>query len=139
MRDNQMMLGVDCDLDVVANHARAAAAGRHRAGIGIGQRYLLVRRREHLHLELRQTLHLLLQLRDLLFETARRGFECLGRFLPVGRIELLQIAPDALLYLRHAPLHLGPREVLVAVVHRFELAAVNRHAGLREQAQGTTE
>jgi len=41
---------------------------------------------------------------------------------------------DALLDLRHAPIHLGAREVLVAVVHRLELAAVDRHAGLREQA-----
>ena len=47
---------------------------------------------------------------------------------------MLQIASDALLDLRHAPLHLGPREVLVAVVHRLELAAVNRDAGLRQQA-----
>jgi hypothetical protein len=34
----------------------------------------------------------------------------------------------------HAPLHLGAREVLVPVVDRLELAAVNRDAGLREQA-----
>ena len=41
---------------------------------------------------------------------------------------------DCLLDLRHAPLHLGAREVLVAVVYCLELAAVNRDAGLREQA-----
>ena len=41
------------------------------------------------------------------------------RSLPVvqvGLIELLKIARDALLDLRYAPLHLGAREVLVAVV-----------------------
>ena len=39
---------------------------------------------------------------------------------------------DALLDLRHAPLHPGAREVLVAVVNRHELAAVNRDVGLRQ-------
>ena len=134
MRDDQMMFGVDGDLDVVADDTGASAAGRHRAGIRIGQRYLLVRCGKHLHLENLETLHLLLQLRDLLFQAARLGFERLGRLLPVGGVELLQIARDALLDLRHAPLHLGAREVLVAVVHRLELAAVDRDAGLREQA-----
>ena len=51
MRDDQMMLGFDGNLDVVAHDTGASAAGRHRAGIGIGQRYLLVRRGEHLYLE----------------------------------------------------------------------------------------
>ena len=134
-----MMRGFDGDLDVVANDTGASAAGRHRAGIGIGQRYLLVRCGEHLHLENLEPLHLLLQLRDLLFQTVRLGFERLGRLLPVGAVELLQIARDALLDLRHAPLHLGAREVLVAVVHRLELAAVDRHAGLREQAHRAAE
>src|SRR6188472_4613500 len=134
MRDDQMMCGVDGDLDVVANDPRAAAAGRHRAGIRIGQRYLLVRCGKHLHLENLEPLHLLLQHRDLLFQAARLGLERLGRRLPVGGVELLQIARNALLDLRHAPVHLGAREVLVAIVHRLELAAVDRHAGLREQA-----
>jgi hypothetical protein len=40
MRDDQMMLGVDGDLEVVAYDARASAARRHRTGIRIGQRYL---------------------------------------------------------------------------------------------------
>ena len=134
-----MMCGFDCDLDVVAHDTGASAARRHRAGIRIGQRDLLVRCGEHLHLENLEPLHLLLQLRDLLFQAARLGFERLGRLLPIGGVELLQIARDALLDLRHAPLHLGAREVLVAVVHRLELAAVDRHAGLREQAQGAAQ
>ena len=129
-----MMFGLDGNLDVVANDAGAAAAGRHRAGIGIGQRDLLVRRGKHVRLENREPPHLLLQLLDLLFEAARLGLERLGRLLPVGSVELLQIARHALLDLRHPPLHLRPREVPVAVVHRLELAAVDRHAGLRQQA-----
>ena len=44
MRDDQMVLGIDGDLHVVADNARALAAGRHRARIGIGQRDLLVGR-----------------------------------------------------------------------------------------------
>ena len=133
MRDDQMMLGVDRDLDVVADDTGALAARRHRAGIGICQRYLLVRCGEHFHLENLETLHLLLQLLDLLFQAARLGLERLGRLLPVGSVELLQIARDALLDLRHASVHLGAREVLIAVVHRLELAAVDRDAGFREQ------
>ena len=36
MHDDQMMLGFDGNLNVVADDARAAPAGRHRAGIRIG-------------------------------------------------------------------------------------------------------
>src|SRR5277367_2241548 len=68
--------------------------------------------------------HLLLQFRDLLLQMARLGFETLGRLLPVRGVELLQIAGDTVLDLRHATLHLRPGKVLVAVVHRLELAAV---------------
>jgi hypothetical protein len=38
------VLGIDGDLHIVADNARALAAGRHRAGIGIGQRDLFVGR-----------------------------------------------------------------------------------------------
>ncbi len=47
MRDDQMMLGVDGDLDIVAHDTGTSAARCHRAGIRIGQRCLLVRRGEH--------------------------------------------------------------------------------------------
>ena len=128
-----MMPSLDGNLAIVAHHAGATAAGRHRAGIGVGQRDLLVRRGKHVHLESREPPHLCLELLDLLFEAARLGFERLGWLLPVGSVELLQITRHALLDLRHPPLHLGPREVPVAVVHRLELAAVDRDAGLRQQ------
>src|SRR5438445_7727329 len=84
-----MMLGIDRDLDIVAHDTGASAAGRHRTGIGIRQRDLLVWRGEHVHLENLKPLHLLLQLRNLLFQTARLDFECLGRLLPVGGVDLL--------------------------------------------------
>src|SRR5207244_9297740 len=50
-----------------------------------------------------------------------------------GVVELAQIARNALLYLRQAPLHLSLREVVVARVHRLELAAVDRDARFRQQ------
>ena len=42
MRDDQVMFGIDGDLHIVADHARAAPAGRHRAAVGVGQRDLLI-------------------------------------------------------------------------------------------------
>src|ERR1700734_1772624 len=48
MSDNQMVLGIDGDLHVVADDAGAATARRHRTAVGIGQRDLLVRRSAHL-------------------------------------------------------------------------------------------
>src|ERR1700676_560342 len=48
-------------------------------------------------------------------------------------VQLAQIASDALLELRSAPFQLRSREVPIAIVHRLELAAVDRHARRREQ------
>jgi hypothetical protein len=41
--------------------------------------------------------------------------------------------------LHHPPLHLRECEVLVAVVYRLNFAAIDRNAGVREQAQAATE
>ena len=38
-----------------------------------------------------------------------------------------------------ASLHLGAGKVLVSVVHRLELAAIDCNAGLRQQTHGATE
>ena len=86
-----------------------------------------------------EALHRLFQLRDLVLQAGRLGRARPRWLLPVGAVELVQIAGDALLDLRHAPRHLRAREVLVAVVHRLELAAIDRDAGVREQAHGATE
>ena len=67
------------------------------------------------------------------------GFERVRGLLPVGGVELLQIARNALLNLCLPSIHLGAGEVLVAVVHRLELAPVNRDACLRQQAHGAAE
>ncbi len=44
MRDDQIGLGVDRGLDILADHAAVPGAGRHGAGIGVCQRYLPIRR-----------------------------------------------------------------------------------------------
>ena len=78
-------------------------------------------------------LHLACELGKLLLEM--RGLRC-ERFrwvLQIGRIELREIARDALLQLRPSPLDFALREVLVARVDGFELRAVDRNAGFRQQ------
>jgi len=42
MRDDQVMFRIDCDLHIIADHAGAPSAGRHRAAVGVGQRDLLI-------------------------------------------------------------------------------------------------
>jgi hypothetical protein len=42
MRDDQVMVGINRDLHFVADHARAASAGRHRAAVWISERDLLI-------------------------------------------------------------------------------------------------
>src|SRR5271163_3647541 len=63
---SQMVLGIDGDLHIVADNASALTAGRHRAGIGIGQRDLFVGRGLNLLANLSEGLHLPLQALDLL-------------------------------------------------------------------------
>jgi hypothetical protein len=56
-----------------------------------------------------------------------------------ARSSSAQIARDALFQLLHALLELGLGEVLVAVVDRLELAAVDGDRGLLEQAETTAQ
>src|SRR5258706_14763311 len=56
-----------------------------------------------------------------------------GSGLAIGGVELAQIARNALLDLRQTPFHLSLRVVVVARVHRLELAAVDRDARFRQQ------
>src|SRR5215208_4161841 len=53
--------------------------------------------------------------------------------MPVGRLHGRQVPRDAGLDLLNALLQLGGREVLVPVVDRLELAAIDRDQGFGEQ------
>ncbi len=129
---------------------RVKPEGR-RARVRIGQRDLFVRRRKHPGLELLQALHLLLERCDLVVQTNGPSGPAGGRpkdrpgragqrwLLPVGAVELVQIALDTVLDLLQTARHLRPREVLVPGVDRLELAAIDRHAGLGEQVQLATQ
>src|SRR6266700_7760691 len=59
--------------------------------------------------------------------------------LPVGGIELAQIARDAFLKLCSATFYLRAREVLVPVVHRLELAAIDGNARFGKQTHLAAE
>src|SRR6478672_2378213 len=94
-------------------------------------------RGEHLLLNRLEALYLFFELAELLLEPRGPGRKLLrrhltGSCLAIGGVELAQIARNALLDLRQAPLHLSFREVVVARVHRLELAAVDRDARFRQ-------
>ena len=126
---DQMVLGVDGDLHIVADGGGAFAAGRHRTGVGIGQRDLLVGRVLDRLLHHLQGLHLLAQAGNLLLQPDRLGLGDIALFA-VGPVQRPQVTRDAGLDLLHPPGDLGHRVVLVAIVHRFELAAVDRNNGI---------
>lgn len=60
------------------------------------------------------------------------------RLLAIGAVELAQITVDAPFNLRLPPRHLDVCEVAIAVVHRLELAAVDRHARILQEAHVPT-
>ena len=68
VRDDQMVLGIDGHLDIVADDTGALAAGRHRPGLGIGQGDLFVRCGLDLLAHLPEGPHLSPQALDLLLE-----------------------------------------------------------------------
>ena len=133
VRNDQMVLRIHRSLHVVTNHARAAPARRHRAAVGIGERDLLVRRGEHPLLEGVQLRHFLIEFCKLFLEMRRLGGQRFRWLLQIGGVELAQIPRHALFELRPAPFDLATREVLVAVVHGFEFAAVDGDAGFGEK------
>src|SRR5437660_7532622 len=100
---------------------------------------MLVGRGEHLLLVNGKLAHLLLQLRQLFGEPRYLRGQRLTRLLSISRIKLAQIARDTLLQLGTPPFHLRPCEVLVPIVHRFELAATDRDARRREKTHLTAE
>src|SRR6266404_4653613 len=138
MGNNEMMLGVDGTLHIVADHPAASAAGGHRASIGIGQRYLLVLGLHHLSVQTVQALYLLAQRCNLLVEPGDLGLRY--RFpLTIGAIKLREVAGNTLVNLLQPPLHLGLRKVPVSRVDGFELAAIDRNARLAEQLKAAAK
>ncbi len=100
---------------------------------------MLVRRSKHPLLVNGKLAHFLLQLCQLLGQPCYLRGQRLRRLLSVGRVKLAQIARDALLQLSTPPLHLRPREVLVPVVHGFELAAIDGDARCHEKTHLSAE
>ncbi len=78
--------------------------------------------------------HLFLQGRDLALQVAllQGGHFRLG---PISAVERRQIPGDARIDLGQAPLELGRSEVLVPIVDRLELAAVDGHQRLGKEVQ----
>jgi hypothetical protein len=70
---DQVMLGVDGGLDVVADDTTAATAGRHGPSIRVRQRDLLVRRGVHDRFKGFERCHLLAKRGDLLLKADRLG------------------------------------------------------------------
>jgi hypothetical protein len=57
----------------------------------------------------------------------------------IGPVQSGEATRDAGVDLLHPPAHLGRRIVLVAIVHRLELAAIDRDNGLGEEVQPTAQ
>src|ERR1700751_2430619 len=88
---DQMVLGVDGDLYIVADGGGTFAAGRHRTGVGVGQRDLLVgcvlnRLLHHL-----QGAHLPTQAGNLLLQPDRLGLGDIALFA-VGSVHRFELA-----------------------------------------------
>src|SRR3954452_23376982 len=83
-----------------------------------------------------QSLHLLAQAGNLLLQSDRLGRGDIALFA-VSSVERPQVMRNAGLDLLHSPGDLGHRVILVAVVHRLELAAVDRDNGTSEEFEPT--
>ena len=81
-----------------------------------------------------QGLHLSAQTGNLLLQPDRLGLGDIALFA-VGPVQRSQLTRDAGVDLLHPPDDLGDRVILVAIVERFELAAVDRNHRSGEQAQ----
>jgi hypothetical protein len=91
---DQMVLGVDGDLHIVADHAGSAPAGGHGPRIRIGQRDLLVGRVLNRLLHLLQGPHLSAQAGDLLLQADQLDFSDIV-LVAVGPVQCRQVTRDA--------------------------------------------
>ena len=88
MGNDKMVPGIDGRLYVVANHAGPSAAGRHRVGIRVGQRQLLVRLLLQLDLDFAEVFHLLAEFFKL-FLDVQTSVTTIGGLRSVGRVQFL--------------------------------------------------
>src|SRR5205085_2222282 len=140
--DDEMMLDVDGVLHIVTDGVGAVALRRHGTRIRIGERDLRLARCQHLRLDRRQTpelrlerLHALRQPRNFGGRSRKAG----DLLLAIRAIELLEIALDGALDGCHPFRQSVFREILLAVVHRLELAAVDRDRVTVEQMHAPAE
>ncbi|AOH83179.1 hypothetical protein AWL63_03500 [Sphingomonas panacis] len=96
MRHNEVMLGIDCCLKIIADDARATARARHGACVGIGQRHLLVRRIANFLFTRGKIAHLRTQSGDLVRQSLRLRLGNVA-FLAVGTIKRVEIPIDIVL------------------------------------------
>ena len=103
VRDDHVVLGINHCLHVVTHDAGAAAAGRHPARIGIGERDLLVRALEQPSFDRTKLAEVVLDPSHLLLQPGDPRWRDRGRFA-VGTVQLIQVAPNAFLELLSARL-----------------------------------
>ncbi len=136
VRDDQVMLGLDGTLHIVADDAGFLARRRHRAGIGIGQRDLRLAADVHALLDSLQGVRLSPAVGQLLDRArqSRLGHRHAGlAHHLVGAVELGKIPRDSGIDLAQPSLELLSREALRLGVDGFELAAVDRDdAGVQQ-------
>lgn len=122
MRHDQMGLGIDNALNIIADMAAVLRPRRHGAGVRIRQRYLPVRRCFQLPAQRYHTVHLQ---PDTVITAGQMSYLCrvrLAGFLPIRPFGLLDIAADLLQMCQAAgDLRLG--EVPVAIVDSLELGS----------------
>jgi hypothetical protein len=110
-----------------AYDTRAAATGRHRAGIRISQGNLLVRHSLRLIFDRIKFHHLLFEHHHLFLQALNFSFGKISQLLTIRRFQGEEIAFDTGFDLFSSVLDLIRREVIVAVVDRFEFTAIDRY------------
>ena len=125
MRHDQMGLGIDDALNIVADMPTMLRASRHGPRVGVSERYLPVRGIGQRLVYGQQTLDLLADAVISARQMRRPLNPRRAGFLPVNPVSLLDIAADLGFQMRKAAGDLALGEVPVPVVHRFELAPVN--------------
>ncbi len=139
MRHDQMGLGIDNALHVIADMAAVLRPCRHGTGIRIRRRYLPVRCRCQLPAQPHHAVHFQ---PGAVITAGQMGYlfrACLAGFLPIRPLGLLDIAADLLLQMRQAAGDLRLGEVAIAIVDGLELAAVDGNAVAPQHADPTAE